>query len=168
MERILVTGAASRVGQAIAEHLSKPGREIIVHYRTSDPTETIRRCEARGARAIAWQTDLRHVTPTIVKAINPLDHVILNASTFIAGTGWYRIESILRSSWALANHATGSVTIIGDEMSFEPVQGMPAHCWMKFAQMDMARVLRVEYPERAFNVISCYLTRIHHEAGWDG
>lgn len=56
----LVTGAARRVGRAIALELAERGYDVAVHFHTSeaDAAQTVADCVARGARAVAFQADL--------------------------------------------------------------------------------------------------------------
>lgn len=56
----LVTGAAHRVGKAIALELARQGAHILVHYGTSADaaTETVREIKSLGVSAYAVQADL--------------------------------------------------------------------------------------------------------------
>jgi NAD(P)-dependent dehydrogenase (short-subunit alcohol dehydrogenase family) len=56
----LVTGAARRIGRAIACDLAAHGWDVAVHYRTSsaDAGEVVGEIEASGRRAVALQADL--------------------------------------------------------------------------------------------------------------
>ena len=56
----LVTGAAQRVGRAIAHELAGRGANLIVHYNTSEEpaARTVAELEARGVRAFALRADL--------------------------------------------------------------------------------------------------------------
>jgi NAD(P)-dependent dehydrogenase (short-subunit alcohol dehydrogenase family) len=56
----LVTGAAQRVGRAIAHELAGRGAHLIVHYNTSEApaARTVAELEARGVRAVALRADL--------------------------------------------------------------------------------------------------------------
>ena len=56
----LVTGAAQRVGRAIAHELAGRGANLIVHYNTSEApaARTVAELEARGVRAFALRADL--------------------------------------------------------------------------------------------------------------
>ncbi|MFM8247430.1 MAG: SDR family NAD(P)-dependent oxidoreductase, partial [Burkholderiaceae bacterium] len=62
----LVTGAAKRLGRAIALGLAKDGWDIAVHYRESDTEalETVNDIKALGRKAIALQCDLANQTDT--------------------------------------------------------------------------------------------------------
>jgi NAD(P)-dependent dehydrogenase (short-subunit alcohol dehydrogenase family) len=57
---VLVTGAAKRVGQAIAIHFAEQGWEVAVHYGQSkaEADETVAAIQKLGARAMAFQADL--------------------------------------------------------------------------------------------------------------
>ncbi len=88
--RALVTGAAGRVGQAIAIELARSGFDLVVHHDRSSPAETLSACRAAGADATAVQADLAHVAgcDAVVAAVlargGTLDLLVNNASTFVA------------------------------------------------------------------------------------
>jgi NAD(P)-dependent dehydrogenase (short-subunit alcohol dehydrogenase family) len=87
---VLVTGAARRVGRAIALDLAAHGFDIALHYRRShDEAEaTAAELRALGARALCFAADLsdetacRALVPTVAKAMGRLDAVVNNASHF--------------------------------------------------------------------------------------
>src|SRR5690349_18471823 len=56
----LVTGAAGGLGQAIALHLAKPGRTLLLHYRSHpDRAEAVaKEVRQRGAEAVVLRADL--------------------------------------------------------------------------------------------------------------
>jgi pteridine reductase len=60
---VLVTGAAKRLGRAIALHLAEEGADVIVHYGSSraEAAEAVARIEKLGCRAAALQADLTSV-----------------------------------------------------------------------------------------------------------
>jgi NAD(P)-dependent dehydrogenase (short-subunit alcohol dehydrogenase family) len=57
---VLVTGAAKRVGQAIAIHFAEQGWDVAVHYGQSktEADETVTAIQKLGSRAMAFQADL--------------------------------------------------------------------------------------------------------------
>ncbi|MCL4747136.1 MAG: SDR family oxidoreductase [Burkholderiaceae bacterium] len=63
----LVTGAARRLGRAIAIGLAGAGWDVAVHYRSSrdDALATVAGIEALGRRALAVQADLCDETATV-------------------------------------------------------------------------------------------------------
>ncbi len=87
---VLVTGAAKRVGRAIALDLAAHGFDIAVHCRRSrDEAEaTAGDARAAGARAQVFAADLadeaacRALVPAVAKAMGRLDAVVNNASHF--------------------------------------------------------------------------------------
>jgi NAD(P)-dependent dehydrogenase (short-subunit alcohol dehydrogenase family) len=86
----LVTGAARRLGRAIALDLAAHGFDIAVHYRTSreDALATVADLQAAGVRAQAFGADLndedacRGLAPAVIAHFARLDVVVNNASTF--------------------------------------------------------------------------------------
>jgi NAD(P)-dependent dehydrogenase (short-subunit alcohol dehydrogenase family) len=87
---VLVTGAARRVGRAIALDLAGHGFDVAVHYRGSadEAQATAQDCAALGARAQTFQADLsdeaaaRALLPAVVQAFGGVDAVVNNASDF--------------------------------------------------------------------------------------
>ena len=87
---MLVTGAAKRLGRALALDLGRHGYDVAVHYRHShaDAQATVAELRAAGASAHAFQADLsieaecRALVPTVVARFKRLDAVVNNASTF--------------------------------------------------------------------------------------
>lgn len=88
----LVTGAARRVGRAIALDLAVHGYDIAVHYRSSraEALATVAEISAQGGQAHAFQADLSDETAcagligSVVSRLGRVDAVVNNASTFEA------------------------------------------------------------------------------------
>jgi len=86
----LVTGAADRIGAAIARALAVAGWRVVVHYRSSaaKADETVAAIRAAGGEATAIQADLANrgeraaLVATAAKAFGPLSLLVNNASTF--------------------------------------------------------------------------------------
>lgn len=59
----LVTGAAKRLGRAVALRLAEEGADVVIHYRSSQPEaqEAVKAAEKFGRRAIAIGADLTRV-----------------------------------------------------------------------------------------------------------
>ncbi|HWH82391.1 MAG TPA: SDR family oxidoreductase [Burkholderiaceae bacterium] len=87
---VLVTGAARRLGRAIALELAAHGHDLAVHYRGSeaDAHATVLQARALGAHAEALQADLsdeaacRALVPAVVARLGRIDAVVNSASTF--------------------------------------------------------------------------------------
>ena len=106
----LITGAAQRVGAAIARRLAADGSNVIVHYHRSKP-EAERLAGTfgrRGGSAIWFRADLASrsdVEALIDKCValhGPIDCLINNASTFqyddIASVTWESLHDHLASN----------------------------------------------------------------------
>lgn len=86
----LVTGAAHRIGRAIALDLAKAGWAVAVHYKESEEAAgtTAAEIEASGGRARAIHADLaraadaEQLIPRVAGALGPVACVINNASVF--------------------------------------------------------------------------------------
>jgi NAD(P)-dependent dehydrogenase (short-subunit alcohol dehydrogenase family) len=114
----LVTGAAKRLGRAMAEDLGALGFAVAVHYNRSarEAAATVAAIREKGARAVALKADLAREAEvkTLIaraeKALGPLGVLVNNASTFehdeaLTATrkSWdFHIEPNLRAPFLLA------------------------------------------------------------------
>lgn len=103
MSAALVTGAAARLGRAMALFLADRGFDVAIHYAGSaDDAETVA-AEARalGVRAVTLQADLLDegqtagLIPAATAALGPLSVLVNNASIFEYDT----IHSATLDSW---------------------------------------------------------------------
>ncbi len=100
---ILVTGAARRLGRAIALDLAGAGWNVAVHYNGSadDAESCAAQARAKGVAAVALQADLSREaeTATLVeraaRALGPLTALVNSASLF-EEDDW---QSATRESW---------------------------------------------------------------------
>ena len=103
MKNVLVTGAAKRLGRAIALDLAAAGWNVAVHYRGSaeDADSAVQQARAFGVEATALKCDLskEDQTSTLVeraaREIGPLTALINSASLF-ENDDW---QSATRKSW---------------------------------------------------------------------
>lgn len=87
---VLVTGAARRIGRAIALELAAHGMDVALHCRHSidDAERTAGELRALGVRAQCFPADLadeaacRALVPQVARAMQRIDAVVLNASHF--------------------------------------------------------------------------------------
>ena len=87
---VLITGAARRLGRAIAVELAHGGCDIAVHYRHSadDAQACAAYVRALGVRAECFAADLadeaacRELLPTVAEQMGRVDAVVNNASLF--------------------------------------------------------------------------------------
>ena len=86
MKRVLITGAAKRIGRAIALHLSKSGFSVAIHYNHSrqEAEQVARECN----NAPVFQADLskvpdiRRLFSEVGEQFGPLDCLVNNAARF--------------------------------------------------------------------------------------
>ncbi len=87
---VLITGAARRIGRAIALDMGKAGWSVGVHYNSSKQAadETVDQICSNGGKAVALQADLedleatRGLIPACAEALSPPHCLINNASLF--------------------------------------------------------------------------------------
>ena len=100
---VLVTGAAKRIGRAIALRLAASGANVAITYRGSQPEaeETVRDLAALGVDALAVRTDLgdaesiRETVAAVLEEFGRLDILINNAGVFESAA----LESITVEQW---------------------------------------------------------------------
>jgi NAD(P)-dependent dehydrogenase (short-subunit alcohol dehydrogenase family) len=101
----LITGAARRIGRALALNLSDAGWTIAVHFRKSDAEadKLAREIVARGGKARSFQADLadpaapQKLMADVVRDLAPPTVLINNASEFLPDT----VQSLDGSTWDL-------------------------------------------------------------------
>jgi NAD(P)-dependent dehydrogenase (short-subunit alcohol dehydrogenase family) len=99
----LVTGAAQRIGRALALELGRLGFAVAVHYRASSDqaAQTVAAIRAAGGSAERFAADLAHedqtqrLAPRVVEALGPITCLVNNASCFERD----EIDSATRASW---------------------------------------------------------------------
>ncbi|SDM31719.1 NAD(P)-dependent dehydrogenase, short-chain alcohol dehydrogenase family [Oryzisolibacter propanilivorax] len=87
---VLVTGAARRLGRAIALHLAGAGWQVAVHYRSSqqDALDTVAACAALGPASAHFAADFedeaaaRALLPRVLEHFGAVDAVVNSASLF--------------------------------------------------------------------------------------
>ncbi|MEG3619864.1 SDR family oxidoreductase [Magnetovibrio sp. PR-2] len=100
---VLITGAAHRIGRAIALDLAQHGFGVAVHYNASKDAaqELVKAIVADGGRAVAVQAELadeeqvKTLIPAATDALGPLTVLVNNASLFENDT----VEDCTRESW---------------------------------------------------------------------
>ena len=99
----LVTGAARRIGRAIALDLARHGWAVAVHYHRSeeDAAEVVRRIAAEGGRAASLRADLAReeeaasLVERAAAELGPLTCLVNNASLFELDLA----DTVTRASW---------------------------------------------------------------------
>jgi pteridine reductase len=99
----LITGAARRIGRAMALALARRGTRVVVHYSRSEPEATALCREIEGIGVSAWTVkgDLADPSRTetvfkeAVDQAGPIDILINNASIFDVETIWQMTDESL-------------------------------------------------------------------------
>ena len=158
----LVTGAARRIGRAIALDLGARGWAVAVHYGTAaaEAHEVVREIAESGGRGEAIQADLRDEAATralisgAAKALGPVDVLINNASVFEADDArtatresWdAHMETNLRAPFVLSQEFAvqarpGNIVNILDERVWKPTPFFASYTISKSALWTLTRTL---------------------------
>ncbi|MCF3932165.1 SDR family oxidoreductase [Acuticoccus sp. M5D2P5] len=93
--RALVTGAAHRIGRAIATDLAAHGYDVVIHANRSDAAArklAVELAETHGVKTATVRADLTDpasvetLLPAAIEAVGPLSLLVNNASVFEADT----------------------------------------------------------------------------------
>jgi NAD(P)-dependent dehydrogenase (short-subunit alcohol dehydrogenase family) len=102
-QTVLITGAAKRIGRAIALDMAKAGFAVAVHHHESrnEAADLVAEIKAAGGRAIALDADLTRDAENLIaraaKELGPIGCLINNASRFIVD----EFATTTRESWDL-------------------------------------------------------------------
>jgi len=176
---VLITGAARRVGAAIARTLHGAGANVLVHYRSSADAAASLVRELDAARAGSAKTrqadllDANQIAPLIdsaVKAFGQLDVLVNNASTFyptplgeITPQQWDDLMGTnVRAPLFLAQAAapalvktSGLILNLVDIHGSRPLKRFPVYCTAKAALAMLTHSLaRALAPEVRVNGIA--------------
>ena len=174
----LVTGAARRVGRAIALELARAGADLAVHYRASSKEADLLVLEIRGlgGRAEAFRADLAQpaecgaLVRDAVRELGGIDWLIHSASSFHRARLEETTDAIWESSlnvnaraaFLLAREAAaglreraGRVVLISDFLAADPARAYFAHSVSKSAVVGLVRALAVALaPEVSVNGVA--------------
>jgi pteridine reductase len=159
----LVTGAAHRVGRALALALAREGADVAIHYHSSadDARATARDAERLGVRAVLLAADLSDAAaaealPARAAAeLGRLDILVNSASLFesaplldVSAGDWDRVMAVnLRAPFLLTRaaapfleEADGSILNISDLAGVQAWPAFPHHGVSKAGLIHLTRV----------------------------
>ncbi len=159
----LVTGAAHRVGKAIALALAQEGADIVVHYGGSADAarETAREIEAMGRRVLLHQADLgswdaaMQLGQAALTHFGRVDILVNSASSWVSSDYLATSEADFDKAFdvnikapfalgqvigqAMIDGAGGNIINIVDEGAFYPWRHYVAHSLSKAALLALSR-----------------------------
>ena len=175
----LVTGAARRIGAAVARALHRRGLDVAIHYRTSrHDAQTLARTldRDRAGTAATFACDLRDsgapraLVADVIARFGSLDVLVNNASSFyrtpidtateaqwddLVGTN---LKAPFFASTAAAPFlaaSRGAIVNLADIHGRNPVAGYPAYCSAKAGLIMLTRALALELaPEVRVNAVA--------------
>ena len=175
----LVTGAAKRIGAAIARRLHAAGANVVLHYRGAEAEATALEAELNAARAgsaVKVKADLlapiapRLLLGSALERFGRLDVLVNNASSFYptaigsieAGHWDELIGSNLRVPLFIAQEAApairkqrGTIVNIADMHAERPLKGYAVYSIAKAGLVALTRVLALELgPEVRVNAVA--------------
>jgi len=170
---VLITGAAKRLGRAIALHLAQAGWRVAVHYRDSvdEARKTVADCaKLAGSSAsfranLASETAVRHLLPSVVEKFGHVDALVNSASTFehdtVTSFSFAALEKHMRAnagaaillSQALHDHLTsraanGVVVNLLDQKLWNPNPDFLSYTLSKAALEAANTLLAIELAPR--------------------
>jgi pteridine reductase len=170
-----VTGAAHRVGRAIAVGLAGDGYDIALHFHSTMAEDAVTRIADAGGAATLFQADLAHedaparLVRDVVSACGRLDAVVNSAAVMlrmpfgeITAESWDSVMNLnLRAPFLIAQEAArhlpegSSIINMADLAAFETWPGYIPHGVSKAGLVHVTRALaRVLAPRIRVNAIA--------------
>jgi len=161
----LITGAAHRVGKAIALELAAAGAQVILHYNSSEAAarETLAELHGLGARALALRADLAQpaeiegLFDRVAAECGALDVLVNSASIMETGEAatlsldaWNRSLAVnltapflcaQRAARLMRSRGEGVIVNITDGSALRPWAQYPAHSVSKAGLVMLTQVL---------------------------
>ncbi len=175
----LVTGAARRVGRAIALDLARHGHDLVVHYRSSKAQahEVVQLCAGLGVRAVPIPADLTRpedITDMFRRLdaeFGRLDVLVNNAAVFRRTPAWdltledldFHLATNLNAPYLCSILAArrmrdgggGCIVNIADVAAERPFRDHVPYCVSKAALVMMTRAMAKAYaPVVRVNAVS--------------
>lgn len=160
---VLITGATSAIGGALAREYAAPGVTLYLHGRDEARLEHVAAlCREQGARVITQRLDVRDFTAlrAWLEELGPLDLVILNAgmNTHIGPNGepepWDEVEALLDVNLkavmvavqavlpAMRARGSGQIALVSSLAAWFGLPVTPSYCASKAAIKAYGEALR--------------------------
>jgi len=177
--KAVVTGAARRIGRAIALDLARRGADLVVHYRTSGEAAASLVREAReiGVTAVAVEADLAaregvdHLVQEALAAFGRVDILVNNAAVYrptpfesLGEADWDEHLAVnLKAPFLLSlaigrgmrRQGEGKIVHVADWAAERPYPGFLPYCVSKAGLIGLVRSLALELaPNVQVNAVS--------------
>ncbi|MBD3237322.1 MAG: SDR family oxidoreductase [Candidatus Eisenbacteria bacterium] len=177
--RILITGAARRLGAHLAETLVREGAEVALHFHTSQAeaealATRLRRTEGRlhlFAADLGDETQLERLADEVTATCGPLTGLVNNASVYtrtpldrVSRAQWRTMQQVnseapiwlaTRLGRAMQQAGRGSIVNVGDWSIIKPYRGYLPYTASKGSLTVASRALARELaPQVRVNVIA--------------
>ncbi len=178
-KKVLVTGAARRLGRAIALAAARRGADLILHYRSSagDAEETAEAARQAGATAVTLQADLADaagvsaVVDGARDAFGRVDVLVNNAAIYrrtpldtLSEADWDEQLSVnMKAPFLLAlalgrlmvRQGEGKIINLADGAGERPYPGFLPYCVSKGGMTSLTRALALELaPQVQVNAVA--------------
>jgi len=164
---VVVTGAASGIGRAIALRAAQDGHTVIV-ADIQEPAETVEAISSSGGTAIPHLCDVRDSSSveslfaTVRESFGHVDILINNAGTMgrwplsvseMTESDWHTVfETNVKGVFLCCKHAlpqmrerrSGVIVNIGSELAFVGAEGCSVYCASKAAVVHLTRSMAIE------------------------
>lgn len=160
---ILITGASSGIGEALALHYAAPGIALHLCGRDAARVDAVAAaCRARGAEVGALVLDVAQAAPTaawiaLCDAVRPLDLVIANAGVGMgqdestlaqvaSGTFAVNVDGVFHTIHPAIEHMRarrrGQIAVVSSLAGYQGLASSPAYSASKAAVKAYAEALR--------------------------
>ncbi len=161
---ILITGASSGIGAALAELYAAPGRFLALTGRNQERLEAVAtRCRSRGAEVESALLDIRDAAALAgwiaeTDRRHPLDLGVANAGVALGSNGSAETAAAVRQTFAvnvdgvlntvlplvppMRDRRRGQIAIVSSLASFRGIPGSGAYCASKAAERVFGEGLR--------------------------
>lgn len=178
-KRVLITGAAKRLGASIAKHLHQQGCQVIIHYHRSEEAAKslcARLNRSRSSSAYLFSAnvniveDCQSLIDSVTKALGGLDALVNNASTYyptrlndaaecewddLFGTNCKAPFFLSQAAAPFLKESRGSILNIADIQAFRPLKHYSLYCAAKAGLVSLTHSLAEELaPEIRVNAIA--------------